>query len=50
MYDQRFFKTKLGRAALASVFAMSVFAALSSHITVTAPSASLATLQITEIA
>jgi len=50
MYDQRFFRTKLGRAALASVFAMSVFAALSSHITVTAPAASFATLQIAEIA
>ena len=50
MYDLRFFKTKLGRAALASVFAMSIFAALSSHVTVTAPSANLASLHITEIA
>ncbi len=50
MYDLRFFRTRLGRAALASVFAMSVFAALSSHITVTAPSASLASLQVAEIA
>ena len=37
MYDRRFFQTRLGQAALASVAAMATFVALSSQIAVTAP-------------
>lgn len=35
MYDRRFFQTKLGQAALASITAMALFVALSGQMQVT---------------
>ena len=42
MYDRRFFRTKLGQAALVSIAAMVTFVGLSSQIAVTAPTIPLA--------
>ena len=50
MYDRRFFATRLGQAALASVGAMAVFVMLSTQIAVTAPMAQVAVTQPVELA
>ncbi len=50
MYDRRFFATRLGQAALASVGAMAVFVTLSTQIAVTAPMAQVAVVQTAELA
>lgn len=50
MYDRRFFATRLGQAALASIAAMAVFVMLSTQIAVTAPMAQVAVVQTAELA
>ena len=50
MYDKRFFRTTLGKAAMVSIVAMAGFALLSSHVTLTAPTPPLAFTHIAEIA
>lgn len=50
MYDRRFFSTRLGRAALASIAAMTVFVVISTQIAVTAPMAQLAVAPMAEVA
>ncbi len=50
MYNRRFFATRLGQAALASVGAMAVFVMLSTQITVTAPLSQVAVAQTAELA
>jgi hypothetical protein len=50
MYDRRFFATRLGQAALASIAAMVMFVMLSTQIAVTAPMAQVAVTQTAELA
>lgn len=50
MYDRRFFATRLGQAALASVGAMATFVMLSTQIAVTAPMAQVAVVQSAKLA
>ncbi|WP_375289591.1 hypothetical protein [Qipengyuania sp.] len=50
MYDRRFFSTRLGQAALASIAAMTVFVVMSTQIAVSAPTAHIAAMQTTELA
>lgn len=50
MYDRRFFATRLGQAALASIGAMVMFVMLSTQIAVTAPLAHVAVAQTAEVA
>ncbi|GAA4035500.1 hypothetical protein [Parerythrobacter jejuensis] len=52
MYDRRFFQTKLGQAALASVVAMTAFVALSTqmHVTPAYAATPTTTIEMVEIA
>ena len=50
MFDRRFFATPLGRAALASIFAMGVFVMASTQIAVTPPMAMAAIGETVELA
>lgn len=50
MYDRRFFQTRLGHAALASIAAMAAFVALSSQMQATPAFAADTTLQQVELA
>ena len=50
MYDRQFFRTSLGKAAIASIAMMTAFVALSSQITVTTPMPLVASIQHVEIA
>ncbi len=50
MYDRKFFATRLGQAALASIGAMAAFVMLSTQIAVTAPMAQIAMTQTAELA
>ena len=50
MYDRKFFGTQLGKAALASIAAMTAMVVLSSQIAVTTPMPALATYEQMEIA
>lgn len=50
MYDRKFFTTRLGQAALASMSAMAAFVMLSTQIAVTAPMARIAGAQTAAIA
>ena len=50
MYDRKFFSTRLGQAALASIAAMGAFVMLSTQIAVTAPMAQVAVAQTAELA
>jgi hypothetical protein len=50
MYDRRFFQSRLGHAALASIAAMIAFAALSSQIAVTTPMPAVASHTQVELA
>jgi hypothetical protein len=50
MYDRKFFATRLGQAALASIGAMAVFVMLSTQIAVTAPTPQIAMAQTAELA
>ena len=50
MYDRKFFTTRLGQAALASMAAMAAFVMLSTQIAVTAPMAHVAVAQTAELA
>ena len=50
MYDRRFFRSRLGQAALASIAAMATFVALSSQVAMTAPVVPLAGGQQVELA
>lgn len=50
MYDRKFFKSRLGQAALASMAAMAAFVMLSTQIAVTAPMAQIAVAQTAELA
>ena len=44
MYDRRFFRTRLGQAALASIMAMTAFVVLSSQITPAAAAPAMASV------
>ena len=50
MYDRKFFASRLGQAALASIGAMAAFVMLSTQIAVTAPMAQVAVTQTVELA
>ena len=50
MYNINFFRSQLGQAAIASIAAMATFVVLSSHITVTTPTPSVAAYEQVEIA
>ena len=50
MYDRSFFRTKLGKAALASIAAMSALVVFSSQIAVTGPTPTMAVYEQVEIA
>ena len=50
MYDRRFFQTRLGQAALASIAAMAAFVALSSQMQAAPAFAADTTLQQVELA
>ncbi|GMM92521.1 hypothetical protein [Qipengyuania sp. MTN3-11] len=50
MYDRRFFRTRLGQAALVSIAAMVTFVGLSGQIAVTTPAVPLAVGEQVEIA
>lgn len=50
MYDRKFFATRLGQAALASIGAMAAFVMLSTQIAVTAPTAHVALTQAVVLA
>ena len=50
MYDHKFFSSRLGQAALASIGAMAAFVMLSTQIAVTAPMAQVAVAQSAELA
>ena len=50
MYDRRFFATRLGQAAMASVAAMAMFVMLSTQIAVTAPMAQVAVIHTAGLA
>lgn len=50
MYDRKFFSTRLGQAALASIGAMAAFVMLSTQIAVTAPMTQIAMTQTAELA
>ena len=50
MYDFRFFRTRLGRATLASAFAVTIFAAMLSQVAITAPAPGLALQQTVQTA
>jgi hypothetical protein len=50
MYDRKFFATRLGQAALASIGAMAAFVMLSTQIAVTAPLGQVAMAQTAAIA
>ena len=50
MYDRRFFTTRVGQAALASIGAMAMFVMLSTQIAVTAPMTQVAVAQTAELA
>lgn len=50
MYDHRFFATRLGQAAMASVAAMGVFVMLSTQVAVTAPIAQVTVGHTAELA
>jgi hypothetical protein len=50
MYDRKFFATRLGQAALASIGAMAAFVMLSTQIAVTAPLGQVAMTQTAAIA
>mgnify|MGYP000088301082 CR=1 FL=1 len=50
MYDRKFFATRLGQAALASVAAMASFVMLSTQVAVTAPMAQAVVAQTAELA
>ena len=50
MYDRKFFATRLGQAALASIAAMAAFVVLSTQIAVTAPMTQVAVAQTAEMA
>lgn len=50
MYDRKFFTTRLGQAALASVGAMAAFVMLSTQIAVTTPLAQIAVAQTAQLA
>lgn len=50
MYDRKFFATRLGQAALASIGAMATFVIFSTQIAVTVPVAHVAVVQTAEMA
>ncbi len=50
MYDRKFFSSRVGRAALASIGAMTAFVMLSTQIAVTTPMAQVAAAQTAELA
>lgn len=50
MYDRRFFRTKLGQAALASIAAMAAFVALTSQMHATPAFAATAGVETVELA
>ena len=50
MYNRQFFRSSLGQAALVSIAAMAAFVALSSHIVVSAPVATIAVSAAAELA
>ncbi len=50
MYDRSFFRTRLGKAALASIAATSALVILSSQIAVTGPTPTMAVYQKSAIA
>lgn len=50
MYDRKFFQTQLGKAALASIAAMSAFVVFSSQIVVSTPTTAMAVYNQVEIA
>lgn len=50
MYDRKFFASRLGQAALASVAAMATFVMLSTQIAVTAPMAHVEVTHTAEMA
>lgn len=50
MYDRRFFQSKLGQAAMASIAAMVAFVALSTQMHATPALASVAQHELVEIA
>ena len=50
MYDRRFFRTRVGQAAAASMAAMIAFVVLSTQITVTAPVTHVTMAQTMEVA
>ena len=50
MYNRRFFQTKLGQAALASIAAMAAFVALSAQMQATPAYAAVAQHEVVELA
>lgn len=50
MYDRKFFASRIGQAALASIGAMAAFVVLSTQIAVTAPVAQVAMSHTVELA
>ncbi len=50
MYDSRFFQTKLGQAAIASIAAMAMFVALSSQVQATPAMAANVQCETVELA
>lgn len=50
MYDRKFFASRVGQAALASIAAMMVFVVMSTQIAVTAPMSHVAVAHAAEIA
>ena len=50
MYNRRFFQTKLGQAALASIAAMAAFVALSAQMQATPAYAAVAHHEVVELA
>ena len=50
MYDRKFFTTRLGQAALASIGAMAAFVMLSTQIAVTTPMVQIAAAHSAQVA
>ena len=50
MYDRRFFATRLGQAAMASLAAMTLFVVMSTQISVKPPMPQVAVAQTAELA
>lgn len=50
MYDRRFFATRIGQAAMASIAAMAMFVVISTQIAVSPPVAHVAMGQTAELA